>query len=215
MENEVAAEVERALAAGRRQGVVGDDQRAGRLGLGGAIGDVDDAEQRIARSLDPDQSRLVRDRGGEGALVALIDERGAQLALILEPLDQPIGAAIAIVRRDDARTGRQQQQRKQGRRLARIRHDAARGPFELGKRFGQHVAIGIDRARIIIGRLGVGIVPAERVRRPDRRHQAVMARIAASAGRRDDRSWRSLAAHRKASTRAETLSASFRNMSWP
>ena len=215
MEDEVAAERERALAAGGGQGIVGDDQSPGGLRPRRAVGDVDDPEQGIARRLDPEQRRLLLQRSGEGGLVALVDERGAQFALFLQPLEQPIGAAIAIVRRNHMRVRRKQQGDEQGRRLARIGDHPAGRAFELGERLGQHVAIGIDRARIIISRLGVGIVPAERVRRPERRREAVMAGIAARARRGDDRRRLALPAHRKASTRAETLSASLRNMSWP
>ena len=83
MQDEVAAERERPLAARRRQRVVGDDQRAGRLGRRGARGDVDDPQQRIARRLDPDQRRLLRASAAAKAASSLWStNRAAQLALL-------------------------------------------------------------------------------------------------------------------------------------
>ena len=177
MEDEVAAERQRTLAAWRRQGVVGEDEGAGPVGLLRPHGDVGQAQQRIAGGLDPDQSGLARERGGEGGIVAHVDEIGGQPSLVLEAADQAEGAAVAIVRRDDMRARRQQQQGEQSRRLSAVGNCAPGRALELGQHIGQHVPIGADRARIIIVGLGVGVGPLERVRGPQRRRDAAIGRI--------------------------------------
>ena len=72
MDGEVGAVLERALVDGRGERVVDGDHRA--PAPGDDARDVDDVQQRVGRRLDPDQARLVAQRGADGVEVGLVDE---------------------------------------------------------------------------------------------------------------------------------------------
>ena len=63
--------------------------------------DVDDVQQRVGRRLDPDQPRLVAHRGGDGVEVGLVDEGVAQAPARQDLVDEPVRAAVEVVRQHD------------------------------------------------------------------------------------------------------------------
>src|SRR5438132_1457715 len=69
MHYEVCPERERLLPGGREEGVVHRDQRPAGLTRARDRGDVGDSQQRVARGLDPQQRRGLRERGGERRLI--------------------------------------------------------------------------------------------------------------------------------------------------
>jgi hypothetical protein len=70
-----------------------------------ARAEVDDAQQRIARRFDPHELRLLRERLRERGIVGLIDEQHAQRTALGERIEQPVGAAVAVVRRNQQIAG--------------------------------------------------------------------------------------------------------------
>ena len=75
VDDDVGAELERALEVRRRERVVDDDERAdGMRGLGDRA-DVDDVEQRVRRRLEPDQLGLSRRATPARRRVALLRRR--------------------------------------------------------------------------------------------------------------------------------------------
>ena len=59
VDDDVGAELERPLQIRRRERVVDDEDRAGRVRRVGGRADVDDVEQRVRRRLDPDHARAL------------------------------------------------------------------------------------------------------------------------------------------------------------
>lgn len=79
VDDNVGAQVERVLNVGGQEGVVDDDEDTTLVGLGDDGADVDEAQGRVARTLDPDEAGVVGDvltnvdldLGGEGHLDAV------------------------------------------------------------------------------------------------------------------------------------------------
>ena len=104
VDGEVGAVLERALVDRRRERVVDGDQRA--PAPGDDARDVDDVQQRVRRRLDPDQPRLVAQRGGDGVEVGLVDEVVGQAPAAEHLVDEAVGAAVEVVRQHDVVAGR-------------------------------------------------------------------------------------------------------------
>ena len=126
-DDDVGAEVERALAVGRHRRVVGDDDRAGRVGGGRDRGDVADVEAGIGRASRrrPGGSRRSRrrERSRSGA-VSNGDAERLQEALRKHPR-----RVVAVGRQQDAVAGSSAGRRRPPRsppcRTGRRRHGAS------------------------------------------------------------------------------------------
>src|SRR6185437_16293898 len=103
--DEVRAERERLLPDGGQEGVVDYDERTGRVAERHEMLDVGDPQQRIARRLDPEERRGPGERGFDGRKIAEVDELDTPLATTPPGFEQPVGAAVAVVGRDDAGAG--------------------------------------------------------------------------------------------------------------
>ena len=82
--------------------------------------------------------------------IAEIDELHGELAALLPRREQPERAAVAVVRRDDARADRQHVADQRDGAHAGSRDDGARAAFEIGERIGQQVARRIARAAVVV-----------------------------------------------------------------
>ena len=102
--------------------------------------------------------------------IAEIDELHRELAALLPGREQAERAAVAVVRRDDARADRQQVTDQRDRAHAGAGDDGARAAFEIGERLGQQVARRIARAAVVV--LALVAEAAKRVggRKMQRRH---------------------------------------------
>jgi hypothetical protein len=179
VDDEIRAELERALEHGREEGVVDDDARAGRMRERADGLDVRDPQQRIARRLDEHERRLARDRRVQGRRVVEVDELDAEVALARERIQQAPGAAVAVVRRDEQVVRPEQVTDEVDGRHARARDDPARAAVERGERLTQCVACRIRRARVVVTALPLEAVEAEGAREIDRRHDRAVRGIAA------------------------------------
>ena len=150
MHHDVGAERDGLLPARRQEGVVGHHQRADGMRALRDVGDIGDAQQRIAGRFDPHQRGGLRQRGVDRGRIAEVDEFHRELAALLPGGEQAERAAITIVRRDDARAHRQQVADQRDRAHARTRDDGARAAFEIRQRVGQQVARRIARAAVVV-----------------------------------------------------------------
>lgn len=146
MDHHVAAQRDRALKDGRHQRIVGKGQRPRRLGLAGAALEVGEAEERIARRLEPDQRRFPGQRRPESPILAQVDEIDADPATLRETGKEAMGAAVAIVRRHHKRACRQRQQGEESGGLAGAGYHSPRRTLELREQLGEHVAVRVDGA---------------------------------------------------------------------
>jgi len=101
MHDQVAAETERLLAARRCKRVVGDNDGPCSPRLPGMVGDVDQPQKRVAGGLDPDHRRATFKCRRKRVIVRLVDEDGLDPAAVGQPLDEPVGPSVAVMRRDD------------------------------------------------------------------------------------------------------------------
>ena len=107
--DDVGAERDRLRQIGRGERVVDDQQRAGLMGELGDRRDVDDAEQRVGRRLDPHDLRDAgADRGGERVDVVTRGRGEVEPPRCLDLVEQPVGAAVRITRDDGVVAGHAQ-----------------------------------------------------------------------------------------------------------
>ena len=218
--HDVGAQLERLLPGRRQEGVVHHDQRALAFApFCDQCGDVGDAQQRIAGRFDPQHVGLLCQRRIQRGCIGEAHEIHLQLIALVPGGEQPEGAAVAVVRRDDARALRQQVPHQRDGAHAGAGDDAARAALEVRQRIAQQVARGIAGARIVVGALVA--VAAEGIggRQVNRRHDRTgdIVGLEAGAHRRGGefgRSLKGILQERTAST-ARSCSASFRKASWP
>src|SRR6185503_18609291 len=99
VDDDIGAELDRSLEGGREEGVVDDDDR--RLGVmrcGGEATDVGDAEQWIARRLDPEQARLASSDLLRCARRREVGEYELEVLFLGERTQEPLRSAVAVVR---------------------------------------------------------------------------------------------------------------------
>src|ERR1700733_2167990 len=77
-------------------------QPPGPVGRVAGPSNIDHPQQGIAGGLDPHQFRLQRKRRAQLIGVALIDEINHEISLGVQRIEQPISAAVAVVRGDHA-----------------------------------------------------------------------------------------------------------------
>lgn len=162
VDDDVGPEVERVLDVGRQEGVVDDDEDAMLVGLGDNGADIDEAESRVGRALDPDEAGLVVDvladvdlnLGGEGDLDAVgLGDLG----------EVAMGAAIDVGDGDDVAASSQALQDGGRGCAARGEGQGVAGMLEGSDSRLEVGAVGVGGARILVladrladGRLGEG-----------------------------------------------------------
>jgi len=220
----IGTQGQRALQRRRQEGIVGHHLRPRLMGEATDVAHVDEAQQRVRRSLDENQLRLLRQRLGERRLVVLVDEDDAEVALARAGAEQPVRAAVKVVRGHQQVTGLQRRQGQVDGRHAGRGHHTAGPALKPGEGLGQHVARGIARAGVVVAAFllepGEGVVG----RQVERRHDRAVGRVAVDAGAGGDGAKvgrrRFGAAHRVISLRAvrrmsPTRASSLRKASWP
>ena len=101
--HEVGPEGERLLPGGREEGVVDHHERAGSRVRGRRTAAMSVMRSSGLLGVSIHSSAAGCDeRGAHGGLVAEVDELDLPLAAAAPGLEQPVGAAVAVVRRDDA-----------------------------------------------------------------------------------------------------------------
>jgi hypothetical protein len=97
VEHDVGADLERVLEVRRREGVVDDDDRAGRVGRVGDRAQIEDVQHRVRRRLEPDEPRALVHVGRR--VVVEVDGRHVleRVALRLVHLrGHPVDAAVDV-----------------------------------------------------------------------------------------------------------------------
>jgi hypothetical protein len=153
VDNEVRAERQRLLPGRRQESIVDHDQGAGGVRLGGDGRDVGDAQQRVARRLDPHHCRRLRQRRRDRGLIAEVDEVDPPLAAAPPGVKQPVGATVTVVRHDDARTCRHQIPGDRDRGHAARGDHCTSALLELGQGAAQQIARRIAGARVVVSAL--------------------------------------------------------------
>ncbi len=177
VDDDVGAELERTLQVRRRERVVDDEERAGRVcGLGGG-GDVHDVEHRVRRRLDPHHPRGVVEMVGE---VRELLGRQVVEAVALRLVDlrgHPVDAAVDVGDENDPVARIEEVHERRRRAEPGGVGNAVLGGLERGER-------GLERApgRVRDARVVVALVLADRVL--DVRRRLV--------DRRDDRAGRGI-----------------------
>ena len=100
MDDEVGAELERALQVRREEGVVDRHQDAAPVRELGHRRDVGDLHHRVGGGLEEDQARLRSERARHRVEVAGVDPGDAQPVALEHLLEEPVGAAVDGARRD-------------------------------------------------------------------------------------------------------------------
>ncbi|MNT00593.1 hypothetical protein D3C72_1350300 [compost metagenome] len=222
VDDDVGAQFQWSLQGRRQEGVVAHHLGADRMGATTDVGHIHHAQQGIGRGLDQHQFGAVGERRVQSLAIVLIDEGDAEVALLGAGGQQAVGAAVAVVRRDQQLAGVQQRQRQVDRGHAGGGDDGAGAAFQFGQGFGQDIAGRVARARIVVLPLlieaGEGIVGRQIEWGHDRAVGRV--RIHARTGGDGAGIGGTGAAHWSMSFRTEvrmsaTRTSSFRKASWP
>ena len=147
MHHHVGAELDRALQRWRGKSVVAGEQGAGLSRDRGKGGDVGNLQLWIGGCLRPDQGsacccRLHRSQVGH------VDGYGGDAALRQELLRQHAQAGVAVIRNDDARTGRQAVEQQRHRGHARTGCQCGVSAFQ----YAEH------RLKTVLGRIAFALV---------------------------------------------------------
>ena len=157
MDDDVEAVLERPLHDRRGEGVVGDGEDSARARKFSDSAEVGDAEQRIARRLNPDQPRLRRQRRLDRGAVAGVDVGDLQSRRSrAHTMEQPPTAAVEVVRGDDMGAVIEQFEHRRLRRQAGSEGEARRAALHLGERVLERRAGRIAGARIFPARVHAG-----------------------------------------------------------
>ncbi len=143
---------------------------------------VDYPKQRIAGCLDPYQHRLGFEGRAQLSRLALIDEIHDQISLRMQCREQAMRAAVAIVRREHARPGRQSRQDQGDGGQPGARDNCAGAAFQVRQRAAELVARRIAGAGVIVlARLPIALKCKIR-RQVNRRHHGAVVRVGLDAG---------------------------------
>jgi len=171
MEDDVEAELERALRPGCREGVVADGHDAALARRLGHALEIDQLEQRVGRRLHPDHARLGSEGGLERSTLAQVRvaDREAGRALP-HALEEPVGAAIEIVHRGYVGAVIEELEHRRGGGEARGEGEALPSALEVGE-----AALVSHARRVLAARILVALVHARALLhvgrgRVDRRH---------------------------------------------
>jgi len=149
VQRDVRAELERSLEIRRHERVVDDQMDVARLRPGGDRGDVRELHHGIRRRLD-EHHLCVGAQGREDVRGILrVDERELEPEAREHALEEPRGAAVEIVARDDVIAGRQRLQQRVRRREARGVAEAMAPAFETGEIALERRAGRVVRARVL------------------------------------------------------------------
>jgi len=180
--HEVGTEREGLLPRGRQEGVVDRNEGAAGVPELRDRGNVGDAQQRIARSLDPHQLRGPRQGLGKRGLITEIDKLYVALAPAPPGVEQPIGAPVAVVRRDDAPPHGHEVADHRDRCHAARCDDGAAPLLELRERGRQQVARGVARAGVVVAALLAKATKGKRRGEMQRGHDTTGCIVAFDAG---------------------------------
>jgi hypothetical protein len=102
VDDEVGPECERALVDGRSEGVVDDDDGAGRMPGGSEPLDVEHLEGGVRWRLEVEESHALGDAGLDGGVVARVAEVDVDTDPWQELQEETVGAAIGVAHGHDA-----------------------------------------------------------------------------------------------------------------
>src|ERR1700730_18063045 len=150
MDDDIEAELDRALDPWRRKRVVRDRKN---LAFARDFGDrfeIDDFQKRIARRLDPNHPRVAFDRLFETRCVREIDiSKLKPRRLFPNFVEQTERPAVKIIADDNMRIALEQFENCRHRSEAGRKSKAARATFQIGYAFFVSEPRGIDRASVI------------------------------------------------------------------
>ena len=152
MHDDVRAQAQRLLQRRGGERVVDHDEGAGIPSELRQAGDVGDAQQRVARGLDPQDARRLLFEGGRDRIqVAHVDDAQADAPGPEDARDQPVRAAVHVVAEQDFVTRLQHgaQQRVFGGEAGRERQ-AVRAALERGDLRLERGARGVAAAAVLV-----------------------------------------------------------------
>jgi len=149
VDDHVGAELERTLQHRARERAVDGNERAGAVHELAQRIDVHDTEEGIGRGLEPDQTRPIGHRRGDGIRIGRIDRRECQPVAPEDLVEQPEGAAVHVLGEDDVVSRIEKEHHGRRRREAGREGETVAGPFERREAFLEVGARRIAGARVL------------------------------------------------------------------
>ena len=169
VDDDVGAELQRLLQVRRGEGVVDDDQRAGRVRRLGHRADVDDVQHRVRRRLEPDDPRPLVEVVGDVRVQLLRGNPRERVALRLVDLrEHPVDAAVDVGHGDHAVARVQQVHDRRDRAEPRRERDPVLGALERREAELQRSPRRVGDARVVVALVLADRVLDERRRLVDR-----------------------------------------------
>ena len=168
VDDEVGTELERTLQHRARERAVDGDQRARTVHELADRVEVDDAEQRIGRELEPDQAGAIGHRRGDRVGIGRIDRGEGQPVAPEDLVEEPEGAAVHVLGEDDVIPGIEEQHHRRRCRQSRREREAVVGALERREALLEVAARRIAGARVLESLVPSGRLLRERGRQVDR-----------------------------------------------
>src|SRR5690606_35876082 len=162
--------------------VVDGDGHAARVGDLDQPRDVEDAEERVRRRLDPEQLRLGPEGGLDGVGVGEVEEGEGEAERLEHLRHEAEGAAVEVVRRDDVVAGAERLEEGVGGGDAGGEGDAVGGPLERGEVALEGRPRGVRDAGVLVAVVDAGGLLDVRAREVDRRHDGAGGGVRVLAG---------------------------------
>ena len=182
VEDDVGAEIERALEVRGRERVVDDQQGAGRLRGAATARDVDEVEQRVRRRLDPDEPRVADERARVRRELGGCRVREAVALRLVHLREHPVRAAVDVVDADDAVAGVEQVHDRRRRADPGGERVAVRGVLERREALLERRAGRVRAARVVVALVDADRLLRERRGLVDRRRHRAGRRVGLLAG---------------------------------
>src|SRR5450755_1278038 len=115
--------------------------------------DIGDAQEGITRRLDPKKRGRARERRAHQFFVAKIDEFHVELTTTPPGVKEPVSAAVAIMRRDNAGADRQEVPDERNCCHAGRRDHSTCALLELSDCLREQIAGGVAGARVVVATL--------------------------------------------------------------
>src|SRR5581483_11121596 len=150
---QVSPERQRLLPRRRKECVVNDDECSTGTPELCELLDIGNAQQRIARRLDPQQVGRLGERGANSSLIRKVDELDLSFATTTPRIEQPVSSTVAIVGSNDPSIAGNQVSHQRDSCHARCGHNTTRTQFQLGNSRSEQIPRRISGACVVVAPL--------------------------------------------------------------
>ena len=182
MNNNIHAEFKRMLVVRRKERIVGKSESAVLMGYFGQSFDIDDIEQRIARSFYPDGFSIWAKLCADGLEVGHVDVCNLKIKKFGIRAQNSFRTTVAVVRTNDMVSGMEKMKRRHACGHSGRHCLCARPAFQSGNAFFQRFPGRIQSTGIVVALCFSNLLEPECRRLVNRRNDAVVSSVLIDTG---------------------------------